>query len=89
MLVFGFIAIIAFFAWLAGENVSKEVEERINSAFSGFGKVCIIHFILTILATLFWEKTEEGTFKLQIFETILILGLWFFASDAHSNKNSK
>ena len=89
MLVFGLIAIAALFTWLGGEDVSKEVEKIINSAFSGFGKVCIIHFILTILATLFWEKTEERTIVLQIIETILILGLWFYAASEHSSKNSK
>lgn len=89
MLVFGLVAITALFTWLAGGDVSKEVEEIINPAFSGFAKVCIIHFILTILATLFFEKTEERTITLQILETILILGLWLFASLAHSCKNSK
>ena len=89
MLVFGLIAIRSLFTWLAGEDVSEAVEEIINPAFSVSGKVCIVHFILTILATLFFEKTEEGTWKLQIFETILILGLWLFASLAHSCKNSK
>ena len=89
MLVFGFTAIIAFFTWLGGQDVSKEVEENINSAFSGFGKVLIVHFILTILATLFWEKTEGGTYGLQILGTILFLGLCFFAALVHSSKNFK
>lgn len=89
MLVFGFTAIIAFFTWLGGKDVSKEVEENINSAFSGFGKVLIVHFILTILATLFFEKTETTTCILQMLETILIIGLCIFTALVHSSENSK
>lgn len=89
MLVFGFIYIAAFFTWLRGGNVSEVVEEKINSAFSGFGKMCIIHFILTILATLFYEKTEKATFALQIFEPAMVLGFWLTSDNEHSSKNSK
>lgn len=93
MLVFGLIAITAFFTWLirwfGGENDCNPVKEIINYSFPVFGKVCIIHFILTILATLFFEKTEGQTIVLQIFGTMLFLGLWFFAAGVHSDKNSK
>lgn len=93
MLIFGVTAIIAFFTWLRGGNVSEVVKENINSAFSGFGKVLIVHFILTILATLFWEKTEDDTYGLQILETILIIGLCLYtaghSSDDDSSENSK
>lgn len=94
MLVFGLIAIVAFFAWFfpwlsgdthGGEYAYKEVKGIINFFFPVFGRVCIVHFILTILATLFFEKTETWTGVLQFFGTILFLGLWFFAADAHSS----
>lgn len=89
MFVFGLTAIIVFFTWLGGKDVSEVVEVNINSAFSGFGKVLIVHFILTILATLFWEKTEDETYGVQILETMLFIGLCFYTVHVHSSENSK
>lgn len=89
MLAFGLIAICSLFTWLGGEDVSEVFDKIANTIFPVFVKVCIVHFILTILATLFYEKTEGEMIKLQIFETILFLGIWFVGTSMYADKNSK